>query len=144
MNQYGWRYIEDGRIVGGPKALPDNWRDKGDISGWDAKALKAEGWLPNIVDDQRKPGEVDAGWSDVLEADRVVQTLRSQPAPPPDPEQVRQQAIDNAIASDATLSAIKAMTNAEYDTWWSANVTNATQAIAVLKRVVRVLVRRVL
>jgi hypothetical protein len=75
------RYIEDGQIIGGPQALPTNWRDKGDISEWPREALKREGWLPNVVVDKRVEGEVDAGWTDRLEADRVVQTLFSEPAP---------------------------------------------------------------
>jgi hypothetical protein len=59
-------------------------------------------------------------------------------------ELARQQAVDEAIQSDSTVSALKAMTNAEFDTWWAANVTNAAQAINVLKRVTRVVIRRVL
>lgn len=51
---------------------------------------------------------------------------------------------DAAIKQDAVIVSIKAMTQAEYDAWWAANVTNAAQAIGVLKRVVRVLCRRVL
>lgn len=50
--------------------------------------------------------------------------------------------IDSAIKGDAVMAALKAMTPAEYDTWWSANVTTAAQANAVLKRVVRIVIRR--
>ncbi len=57
-------------------------------------------------------------------------------------------AIDAANAGFAfggqTLAQLKAMTNAQFDTWWAANVTNAAQAIAVLKLVARALLRRVL
>ena len=52
--------------------------------------------------------------------------------------------IDQAIAADATLAQLKAMSNAEFDVWWAANVTNAQQAIAVLKRLARLIIRRVL
>lgn len=59
-------------------------------------------------------------------------------------ERARQEAIDEAIRQDAVIQQIKAMSPAEYDTWWAANVTNAAQTIAVLKRVVRILCRKVL
>lgn len=52
--------------------------------------------------------------------------------------------LDAAIAGDATLAQLKAMTNAEFDAWWQANVTNATQAMDVLRRLSRVILRRVL
>jgi hypothetical protein len=61
-----------------------------------------------------------------------------------DAEQARQAEIDSTIAADSVIASIKAMSSAEYDAYWAANVTNAAQAIGVLKRVVRVLVRRVL
>jgi hypothetical protein len=59
-------------------------------------------------------------------------------------EAARKSSIESAIASDTTVASLKAMTNAEFDTWWAANVTNAAQAINVLKRVTRVVIRRVL
>ena len=62
----------------------------------------------------------------------------------PTADEVRQEAIDAAITGDTVLGNIKGMTAAQYDAWWAANVTNNAQAIGVLKRVVRVLVRRVL
>jgi hypothetical protein len=62
----------------------------------------------------------------------------------PTPGELRASEIDSAIQSDSTVAALKAMTNAEFDTWWAANVTNAAQAINVLKRVTRVVIRRVL
>lgn len=58
--------------------------------------------------------------------------------------QSREAGIDTAITNDATIQQLKAMTNTEFDTWWDANVTNAAQAIAVLKRLTRVIIRRVL
>jgi hypothetical protein len=59
-------------------------------------------------------------------------------------EAARVRSINDAIASDNTIQSLKAMTNSEFDTWWAANVTNAAQAIQVLKRVARVVIRRVL
>jgi hypothetical protein len=86
LNMY--RYIEDGLIIGGPQALPTNWRNKGDISAWTPEQLAAEGWLPNVVQDERRPGEIDAGWIDELFDTHVLQRLQSQPAPVPDIEQI--------------------------------------------------------
>lgn len=55
---------------------------------------------------------------------------------------VRLAAIDDSIKQDNIIAQIKAMTTAEFDAWWAANVTNAAQAIGVLKRVVRIMCRR--
>lgn len=65
-------------------------------------------------------------------------------APAQEAERVRQAAIEQAISADSQLAQLKAMTNAEFDAWWSANVTTAAQAIQVLKRLARVIIRRVL
>lgn len=59
-------------------------------------------------------------------------------------EAIRTTAIDDSIKQDNVIAQIKAMTNAEYDIWWAANVVTTAQAIGVLKRVVRILCRRVL
>lgn len=59
-------------------------------------------------------------------------------------EQVVKDEADAAIKQDAVIASIKAMAQAEYDVWWAANVTNAAQAIGVLKRVVRIVCRRLL
>lgn len=142
MTQNLFRYIEGGRISGGPQALPTNWRDKGDISQWPADKLAAEGWLPNVVVDQRKLGEIDAGWFDVVSKDHVTQTLLSQPAPPADPEVQRQQALDTAVDTDPALALLRKMTPAEIDTWFSSNVTTNAQAITFLRRLTKALVRR--
>lgn len=73
------------------------------------------------------------------------------PIPEPDPpsqaeldEQARLAAIDATIKEDTVIQTLKPMTNAQFDAWWAANVTNLAQANNVLKRVVRILVRRVL
>jgi hypothetical protein len=99
-------------------------------------------------------GLVDADWVavafDIAEFPLVPQDLwrwqggviTSIEPPPPTAEELRTSAIDTVIANDTTVGSIRVMTNAEYDTWWSTNVTNAAQAIAVLKRAVRILVRR--
>ena len=98
------------------------------------------------------PALVD--WTAPLPADfagnryRLVSgSLQRLPDPPPTPEQIegaRLQSIQDAIAGDTTLASLKAMTNADFDAWWAANVTTAVQAIGVLKRLFRVVLRRVL
>lgn len=76
-------YIEDGAIYGGAQALPVKWRDKGDISGWSDAALRAEGWFPRVVVDNRIAGEQEidstAEIREGKEGVYVLQTLRSQP-----------------------------------------------------------------
>ena len=59
-------------------------------------------------------------------------------------EAARKASIDAVIAADTTIQSLRAMTNAEFDTWWAANVTNLAQANNVLKRIARVVLRRVL
>ena len=61
-----------------------------------------------------------------------------------EPERVRVAELDAQISSDTVLGSFKSMTNAEFDAWWDANVTTAAQAIGVLKRLARVVIRRVL
>lgn len=61
-----------------------------------------------------------------------------------EPERQRIAAIEAEIIGDTILAALKAMTAAEFDTWWAANVTTLAQANNVLKRIARVLLRRVL
>lgn len=56
----------------------------------------------------------------------------------------REAEAETSIKQDAVIASIKSMTQAEYDAWWAANVTNAAQAIGVLKRVVRIVCRRLL
>jgi len=63
---------------------------------------------------------------------------------PPTVAQLRAQALDVAIDADTVIQQLKAMTNDEFNTWWDANVTTPAQAIVVLKRLVRVMIRRVL
>ena len=55
---------------------------------------------------------------------------------------VAAKSIDDAVAADTTLAAFKAMDNAQFDAWWAANVTNAAQAIGVLKRLAKIVIRR--
>lgn len=55
----------------------------------------------------------------------------------------RRAQIDAVIAVDTTIQSLKAMTNAEFDTWWDANVRTAAEAIAVLKRLARVVIRQI-
>lgn len=62
----------------------------------------------------------------------------------PTAEELRLAAIDTAIQTDATLESLKAMSNAQFDTWWTANVSTNAQAIAFMKRLARVVIRRLL
>jgi hypothetical protein len=59
--------------------------------------------------------------------------------------------IDGAIAANTlgsvtpkTVAELKAMTAAEFSPWFDANVTSAAQAIALLKRLALIIIRRVL
>ena len=71
-----------------------------------------------------------------------------EPADVPTAEEVAalaaKQSIDVAIGADTTLAQLKAMTNAEFDAWWLANVTTAALAIQVLKRLAKLVIRRLL
>lgn len=57
-------------------------------------------------------------------------------------------AIDSTIASfvfgGATITQLKAMDNAAFNAWWTANVTTLAQANAVLQLLARTMLRRVL
>lgn len=59
-------------------------------------------------------------------------------------EATRLAELDAQITGSATLTSLKAMTNAQFDTWWTANVTNLAQANVVLKLIARVVLRRLL
>lgn len=61
-----------------------------------------------------------------------------------DPERLRKLGLDAAITADTQIAALKAITNADFDAWFDANVMTAAQAIGLLRRVCRVLIRRVL
>lgn len=115
LMQHLYRYIEDGQIIGGPKALPTNWRDKGDLNTMTSEQQRDEGWFPNYVNDQRQPGEVDAGWTDEILPNRVIQTLHSQPAPvvvPVVPEVVTMRQARLALFGAGLLSAVDAAIDA--------------------------------
>lgn len=57
-------------------------------------------------------------------------------------EQARFAAVEQAISADTVVAQLKGMSNEQFDAWWAANVTTAGQAIAVLKRIARIVVRR--
>ena len=59
-------------------------------------------------------------------------------------ERTRLESLDTAIGNDGVIQTLKSMTAAQFDTWWDANVTNAAQAIGVLKRLVKLVIRRLL
>lgn len=56
----------------------------------------------------------------------------------------RHQELDAGIAGDSTLSSLKQMGNTEINNWFDNNITDASSAIQLLKRIVKVLIRRVL
>lgn len=56
----------------------------------------------------------------------------------------RDASMDQAIAGDATIAQLRAMTSADFDIWWAANVTNLAQANNILKRLTRLAIRRLL
>lgn len=71
--------------------------------------------------------------------------------PPPTPEQVRLQDIDSNVAGATigaspaiTFAQAKAMTFAQWNTWWGNNVTTAAQAIVALKWIALIVIRKVL
>jgi len=57
-------------------------------------------------------------------------------------EQTRIDDLDTEINNDTVLSNLKSMTNAEFNAYWSANVTTAAQANQVLKRLARLVIRK--
>jgi hypothetical protein len=44
----------------------------------------------------------------------------------------------------ATITQLKAMTVAEYNAWFTANFTNAAQALVLLRRITLLIIRRLL
>ena len=56
----------------------------------------------------------------------------------------RLESLDTAISNDTVINTLKSMTAAQFDTWWDNNVTNAAQAIGVLKRLVKLIIFRLL
>ena len=64
--------------------------------------------------------------------------------PKQDADRARRAEYHQAIEDDATIAGLKAMSNAEFDAWWTANVTNAGQTNAMLRRLARVILVRLL
>lgn len=56
----------------------------------------------------------------------------------------RHQGLDAEINGDSTLASLKQMGNTEINNWFDNNITDASSAIQLLKRIVKVLIRRVL
>lgn len=71
-----------------------------------------------------------------------------QPPAPPTPEELaeiaRRESLRSAIDGDGIIQNLRTMTAAQFDAWWDANVTNAAQAITVLKRLVKLIIFRLL
>jgi hypothetical protein len=59
-------------------------------------------------------------------------------------EVVRRETFESTIRGDSIVTQLKGMTAAEFDAWWDINVTNAAQAIAILKRLTRLIIVRLL
>jgi hypothetical protein len=57
--------------------------------------------------------------------------------------EAREASFDAGISNDQTLQAFRNMTREEFNAWWDANVTNAQQAIGVLKRLCWVILRHI-
>lgn len=56
----------------------------------------------------------------------------------------RVQSLESAIVGDGVIQTLRTMTAAQFDQWWDANVTNAAQAIGVLKRLVKLIIFKLL
>lgn len=102
---------------------------------WDERA---DGELPPIT----LGGMARSG--NALVFSQAVMNATAAVRAPIDAEAQRKAAIETAIANDTTIASLKAMSNADFDTWWAANVTNLAQALGLLKRLTRVVIRRVL
>jgi len=93
---------------------------------------QAQGW---IASDTAEPGDLWDGNAfskdPAAEAARVVAEAKA----------ARRTEIDAALAADNGLLAIAMMTDAEYNLWFAANVTNAAQPLAELAKLVKRLVR---
>lgn len=61
-------------------------------------------------------------------------------APAPTADQVRGAEVDAAIKADTVIQALQAMSNAQYDAWWTNR--SAAQKDLILKSVLRLVVRR--
>ena len=74
--------------------------------------------------------------------------VKAPPEPPrqPSAEEVasnlRRKSFLDAIVADPQLSQLKTLDKDAFDSWWSQNVTNAAQAILVLKKLAWMLVRQ--
>jgi len=66
------------------------------------------------------------------------------PTPVEQAEIDRRNSFRSAIAGDSVLTQLKAMSNTEFEAWWDSNVTSAAAVIAILKRLVRVVILRIL
>lgn len=122
MMQNLWRCVEDGQICGGPQVRPDDFERR----TWQT-------WVPNMVDDQRVPGELDAGWSDELQSDHVVQTLHSRPMDPADLESVRVVLWEQIKRHRDTLSDTGgyAVTVGGVAKWFHSDAKSKTQQLAL-------------
>jgi hypothetical protein len=56
----------------------------------------------------------------------------------------RRAAMDAALEADATVSQFKSMTASQFDAWWAANILTPADAMALLRRLTLLIIRRLL
>lgn len=96
---------------------------------------------------KNKDGDIFAFEADGSQDDLITQDMTpcGKPKPPPPaPQEMKRREVDQAIEKDSLAKTLRDMSSAEFDAWWAANVTDATQAITVLKRITRIVLRRCL
>lgn len=69
-----YAYVENGKIVEGPRSLPNGWRNVSGLCYAGEEKLIEMGWLPHVLVDNG--GEVQDGSTFTVEADRVIETKR--------------------------------------------------------------------
>lgn len=129
-------------VIPAPQAMLDGESEDDFVARIRDKDVPADATDVHIVEESAIPANraLRAAWRVVngaVEVDAVVGAAIQA-------ESDRKAGVDAAISSDATIASLKAMTAAEFDAWWAANVTNAAQAINVLKRISRVVLRKLL
>ena len=59
-------------------------------------------------------------------------------------EAARIDSLKSAVKGDSLIQNLQSMTAAQFDNWWDANVTNANQAIGVLKKLMKLVILKLL
>lgn len=99
-----YAFVENGKIVEYPRALPNGWRNISGLCYMDEANLIQLGWLPHVIVDNG--GEVQEGSTFTIESNRVVETknYRAKTQAERDEEQ-RQKAASVRGDRDSRLSA---------------------------------------